>query len=101
MSIPGSQILENVKTAMMQYYTLLCTMPHMDPTCLHMPPSTGWSILDIEALSGRSEAAINFLRHLPYLTPCYNYEAAWLVSLPTPSSHTSKFQVTSVRYLAP
>lgn len=74
-------VLKEVRTALTEYYALLCAMPHMDWTCLHIPPSAGWSNVDTETLkaTGRSEAAIDFLRHLPYLTPCQNNDAAWVV----------------------
>lgn len=70
-------VLDRVKSAMIEYYTLLCSMPHMEPACLRIPPPSGWSSIDTEALlsSGRSEAAIDFLCHIPYLAPCQNSKA--------------------------
>lgn len=79
----STQVLNDVKTAMMEYYTLLCRMPHFPPDSLLLPPPGGWPKVDVETLRtlGRSDAAIEFARHLPCLKPCIGSESAWIVSL--------------------
>lgn len=68
---------------MLEYYTLLARMPHYASDGLELPPPGGWPDLDVEGLKalGRSDAAIEFVRHLPCLKPCLNCERAWIVSI--------------------
>lgn len=79
----SSQVLDEVKTAMIEYYTLLSRMPHFPEDSLLLPPPEGWPDVDVETLRtlGRSDAAIEFVRHLPCLKPCVNSERAWIVGL--------------------
>jgi hypothetical protein len=69
---------------MMEYYTLLCQMPHMKPECLRVPPTEGWPETHAQNLrkEGWSEEAAKITRHLPFLAPgLYNVEHAFIVSL--------------------
>jgi len=54
---------------MLEFFTLLCTMPHIQPNALRQPPAGGWPNIDAEVLRARGKAdeAIDFLRHLPCL----------------------------------
>lgn len=75
-------VLEDVSTAMTKFYTVLCTMPHMEPTCLRVPTAQGWASINTEALtaSGTSDPAIELLRQLPCLAPSLGAEKVWMVS---------------------
>jgi hypothetical protein len=68
----------------MEYYTLLCRMPHMKPECLKVPPTEGWSGTHAEVLrtQGWSEEAAEISRHLPFLAPgLYDAKNGFIVSL--------------------
>lgn len=82
-------VLEEVKTAMTEYYTLLSKMPHFPPNSLSLPPQEGWPDVNVAGLKakGMSDSTIDFVRHLPYLEPCMNSDRAWIVSCnPTSNS---------------
>lgn len=51
-----------------EYYRFLTRLPHISPSWLHFPPESGWSSIDEETLRqrGRSDRAIQLLKHLPY-----------------------------------
>jgi hypothetical protein len=77
-------VLQEARDAMMEYYTLLCQMPHMKPECLRVPPAEGWPETHAQNLrkEGWSEEAAKITRHLPFLAPgLYNVEHAFIVSL--------------------
>jgi hypothetical protein len=59
-----------LQTAILSFYTTLARMPHIPVDSVSQPPPSGWKTIDIEALRarGKSDQAIDFLRHLPYLT---------------------------------
>ncbi|KAF2126303.1 hypothetical protein P153DRAFT_369638 [Dothidotthia symphoricarpi CBS 119687] len=74
-------VLQEAKDAMMEYYTLLCRMPHMKPECLRVPPAEGWSGTHADDLrkQGWSDQAAEISRHLPFLAPgLYDAEHAWI-----------------------
>ncbi|KAK1974249.1 hypothetical protein LZ30DRAFT_827566 [Colletotrichum cereale] len=55
-------------------YTKLTRMPYLSPDEIQHPPPEGWSDaeLDVDGLRiilGRSDTAVDLLRHLPYLWP--------------------------------
>lgn len=54
---------------MADYGAALCRMPHVEPDALHHPPHEGWDGIDVITLKarGKSDDAIEFVRHLPYL----------------------------------
>jgi hypothetical protein len=77
-------VSQEAKDAMMEYYTLLCRMPHMKPRCPKRPPIEGWSGTHAENLrtQGWSDEAAEISRHLPFLAPgLYDAEHAFIVSL--------------------
>jgi hypothetical protein len=77
-------VLQEARDTMMEYYTLLCQMPHMKPECLRVPPTEGWPETHAQDLrkQGWSEKAAEITRHLPFLAPgLYNVEHAFIVSL--------------------
>jgi len=45
-------------------------MPHVQPDALRCPPPEGWPDVDVDTLKAREKLddAIEFIRHLPYLT---------------------------------
>lgn len=90
----SNPVLEEVRAAMIEYYSVLSEMPHFPPDSLLIPPQVGWPNVDVDELKtkGMSDAAIEFVRHLPYLEPCANSERAWIVSLMSfdcPSARTN------------
>lgn len=57
-----------------QFYTKLTQAPYLSPDSIQNPPPEGWSDeeLDVDGLQTilrRSDAVVDFLRHLPYLKP--------------------------------
>lgn len=54
---------------MANYGAALCQMPHVEPDALRHPPPEGWDDIDVITLKarGKSDDAIEFVRHLPYL----------------------------------
>lgn len=71
-----TDVLKTVQTAMLKYFTLLSRMPHIQPGALRQPPVDGWPSVNTEKLQamGKTNEAIEFLRHLPCLVhdPEYN-----------------------------
>lgn len=61
---------EEVIAAVQDFYELLIKLPYIEPNALVFPPAEGWAGVDAEALRGRgkTEEAIELLRHLPYLS---------------------------------
>lgn len=55
--------------AIQDFYELLIKLPYIEPNALVLPPMEGWSGVDAQKLRdrGKTEAVIEFLRHLPYL----------------------------------
>lgn len=64
-----ASILEKTQKALLEYYTFLTTLPHINPDALQIPPPAGWPDVCAKTLraQGRTEDAIEFLRHLPCL----------------------------------
>ena len=54
---------------MFDFFTLLCTLPHIEPNALRQPSASGWPNIDAETMRtrGKTKEAIEFLRHLPCL----------------------------------
>ena len=78
----SGSVLEEAKEAMVEYYSLLCRMPHMELNCLRMPPVEGWPdshARDLRA-EGWSDEAADFVRHLPYVAPVVDAQHVWIVS---------------------
>ncbi|KAL0939157.1 uncharacterized protein CTRU02_205767 [Colletotrichum truncatum] len=65
-----------IAKSLTKYYETLARACYFSPTDIQSPPPEGWSDseLDIDALRslGRSDKAIDFLRHLPYIKPLKN-----------------------------
>ncbi|KAL3295476.1 alpha beta hydrolase fold protein [Colletotrichum asianum] len=64
----------DVAQGLAQFYTKLATTPYLPPDDIQNPPPEGWtdSELDVDGLRttlGRSDTAVDLLRHLPYLRP--------------------------------
>ncbi|KAE9581548.1 hypothetical protein CGCF415_v010341 [Colletotrichum fructicola] len=64
----------DVAQGLTQFYTKLATTPYLSPDDIQHPPPEGWtdSELDVDGLRtilGRSDTAVDLLRHLPYLRP--------------------------------
>ncbi|KAJ3962717.1 hypothetical protein N0V92_000509 [Colletotrichum tropicale] len=64
----------DVAQGLTQFYTKLATAPYLSPDNIQQPPPEGWSDteLDVDGLRntlGRSNTAVDLLRHLPYLRP--------------------------------
>lgn len=55
-----------------RHYDLLVRAAYLDPSIIQQPPPSGWTEQDIMAdvlrVLGRSEAVIDLLRHLPYIS---------------------------------
>lgn len=64
-----ASILKTTRDALLEYYTFLTTLPHINPNALQIPPPEGWPGVDAQTLreQARTEDAIEFLRHLPCL----------------------------------
>lgn len=63
-------MLGDIQRAMLEFFSVLCTMPHIDADAVRVPPSPqGWSNIgdDELRLRGKTEDALNFVRHLPCL----------------------------------
>lgn len=51
------------------YYQQFVKMPYLEPSALRLAPEGGWTSINVNELKkrGRTDEAINLLRHLPYL----------------------------------
>ncbi|KAK1573945.1 uncharacterized protein LY79DRAFT_524807, partial [Colletotrichum navitas] len=63
-----------VAQGLAHFYTKLSTTPYLSPNDIQHPPPEGWSDaeLDMDGLRttlGRSNTAVDLLRHLPYVRP--------------------------------
>ena len=69
-----SEMLEAIHAAMLDFYVELSRMPHIQPDSVRQPPALGWDSLDADALRsrGKTEEAIDFVRHLPCPGPKSN-----------------------------
>lgn len=65
----SADMLRMVQDAMLGFLTALSRMPHVQPDSLKLPPPEGGSGIDVDTLKarGKTDEAIDFLRHLPYL----------------------------------
>lgn len=67
--MPFSRI-ETVDVITSHYKFLTTHLPHLEPSHLRLPPSTGWLGINSNSLSrlNKSAAVIDLLRHLPYIS---------------------------------
>lgn len=73
-------LVGNIQRAMLDFFSVLCSMPHINPGALRIPPPEGWqNVGDTELRArGKTEDAINFIRHLPCLVHETGDEPPWL-----------------------
>lgn len=62
-------VSQRIKDTLLQHYTFLTTLPHIDADTLRVPPESGWQNVDVETLrqQGKTEDVIELMKHLPYL----------------------------------
>jgi hypothetical protein len=62
---------DEVVASVTDYYNFLITRLHFEPSDLKAPPPTGWPRITQARLAflGKSDKAIDLLKHLPYLLP--------------------------------
>lgn len=70
-SIAGGpvEMRQALAQALLDYFTVLVRMPHVEPDIVRVPPPEGWPGVDTSTLQarGKTEEAIDFIRHLPCL----------------------------------
>ena len=62
---------DEVVASVMDFYNFLVTHLHFEPSDLKTPPPTGWPKITQARFDflGKSDKAIDLLKHLPYLPP--------------------------------
>lgn len=68
--LPGSAImLRETQAAMLEFFAVLIRMPHVENGMIQNPGPDGWLNVNVDALTshGKLAAAIDVLRHLPYI----------------------------------
>jgi hypothetical protein len=81
--------------AVLAFYQQVIRHPYLDDAALKIPPTSGWDSIKSADLrnSGKSEAVIELLKHLPYLESMGQYERLLVQYETVPTAWTQRSYV--------